>query len=91
LIIDRFISNFLALKEKKSTKTSKGVRIMSMEKALVSQEYNVKITPHQDLTSYRKLVFHFYFISFFLLFLGSTFSCLVISFQGATIFFCFKL
>jgi hypothetical protein len=60
---------------------------MWMEKALVSEEYNVKITVHQDPTSYRKLVFHFYFISFFLLFLASTFSCLVISFQGATVFF----
>ncbi len=46
---------------------------MWMEKALVSQEYNVKIIAHQDPTSYRKLVFHFYFISFFLLFLASTF------------------
>ncbi len=58
---------------------------MWMEKALVSQEYNVKVIAHQDTTSYRKLVFHFYFISFFLLFLASTFFCLVISFQGATI------
>ncbi len=51
----------------------------------------MKITACQDPTSYSKLVFHFYFISFFLLFLASNFSCLVISWQGATVFFLKKI